>query len=415
VTGTAARGAITAATAPPPAAAAITPGPTGQPAPTGKAVATPPANPIGDFIDGVLLMIQRLFFNQVPTAAPVQAMTRPSGQMWGFVAGRDPEGEAITYSLAGNPQSGTVTLNANGLYSYTPGAQFTGTDAFTVRIDNPGFNLNLLNLFGPQHRDVTVTIKTSTGTAAGAVVDTFDGAEGSAPDPALWGYHLGPWRDHGLQTYTDSPDNVRLDGQGNLVIQARQAEGGYTSTRLVTQDRLEMQYGVVEARIKMPAGQGIWPAFWMLGTSYYPEFWERWPECGEIDIMEVVNTGTRYNVALHGPQGDTDYFGGAEVSGQFVGRQGPIAEVAPITDLSADFHDYWLMWREDHIAIGVDDTLLADFTPASLPPGGEWVFNAPMYGILQIAVGGSWPGPPDATTPWPATMLVDSFRYTPLP
>lgn len=409
--------ALAAPAAPRPAAAtSVTPGGTAA-VPTGKATTTAPANPIGDFITGVLVWAQRRFFNQNPTAAPEQAMIRPSGQVWGFVAATDPEGDRITYTLKQNPQFGTVSVTDTGVYTYTPGADFVGTDTFTVAIDDPEGGINLLDvfgLFGTHPRDITVSVGPASDPASG-VVDTFDGPANSAPDPALWGYHLGPWRDAGLQTYTDSPDNVRLDGQGNLVIQARNTPDGYTSTRLVTQDKLAMQYGVVQARIKMPAGQGIWPAFWMLGTSYRPEDPAGWPECGEIDIMEVVNTGTQYTVALHGPQGDTDYYGGAEVSGQFVGNQGPISAVAPISDLTAGYHDYWTMWREDHIVIGVDDTMLGDFTPASLPEGGEWVFNQPMYGILQIAVGGPWPGPPDETTPWPATMLVDSFSYTPLP
>lgn len=404
---------ITTPQTPTPATATAATPATGAAVPAGKSTTTAPVDPIGDFISGVLLWARKNLFNQSPTAAPVQAMVRPSGQVWGFIAAQDAEGDRITYTVAKAPMSGTVSITENGVYRYIPGAGFAGTDTFTVALDDPEGGINLLNLFANQPRNITVTVGPAADPSSG-VLDAFDGPANSAPDPALWGYHLGPWRDQGLQTYTDSPDNVRLDGQGNLVIQARNTPDGYTSTRLVTQDKLEMQYGVIEARIKMPAGQGIWPAFWMLGTSYYPEHWERWPECGEIDIMELVNTGTRYNVALHGPQGDTDYYGGAEVPGQFVGRQGPIAAVAPISDLTADYHDYWLMWREDQIVIGVDDTLLGEFTPASLPEGGEWVFNQPMYAILQIAVGGPWPGPPDETTPWPATMLVDSFRYTPL-
>jgi beta-glucanase (GH16 family) len=98
-----------------------------------------------------------------------------------------------------------------------------------------------------------------------------------------------------------------------------------------------------------------------------------------------------------------------KVSPQVVGTSGPIA------DLTDDYHDYWLDWRPNTIVVGVDDRTLATFTPASLPPGGEWVFNKPMYALLNIAVGGPWPGPPDATTPWPATMLVDWFKYEPAP
>jgi beta-glucanase (GH16 family) len=250
---------------------------------------------------------------------------------------------------------------------------------------------------------------TAAADTPGIVVDNFDGPVGSPPDPALWDLDLGPWRDDGLQTYTNSPDNVRLDGDGHLVIQARPSSDGYTSARVVTRGKLPMQFGRVSARIKFPSGQGIWPAFWLLGTDYHPDNFTAWPECGEIDIMELINNGRTYHSTLHGPQGDTDYFGGGAASGKVVGTSGPIE------DLTTDFHDYWLDWRPDYIAIGVDDRTLATFTPASLPPGGQWVFNRPMYALLNIAVGGPWPGPPDATTPWPATMLVDQFVYSPTP
>lgn len=238
----------------------------------------------------------------------------------------------------------------------------------------------------------------------GTVVDDFDGPAGAPPNPALWTYDLGPWRDDGLQTYTDDPDNVRLDGDGHLVIQARKTADGYTSARPVTRGKLAMLYGTVRARIKFPSGQGIWPAFWMLGTDY-PEV--GWPRSGEIDIMELVNNGSTYYATLHGPQGDTDYYGGVKVTDKVVGVKGSIA------DLTTDFHDYWLNWQPNSIVIGVDDQTLATFTPASLPPGAEWVFDKPMYALLNIAVGGTWAGPPDESTPWPATMLVDSFSYTP--
>lgn len=241
----------------------------------------------------------------------------------------------------------------------------------------------------------------------GIVVDNFDGPAGSPPDPALWDLDTGPWRDEGLQTYTDSPDNVRLDGEGHLVIQARPSANGYTSARVVGRGKLAMQYGRVSARIKFPSGQGIWPAFWTLGTDYHPDNPSAWPACGEIDIMELINNGRTFHSTLHGPQGTTDYFGGGAASGKVVGTRGPIE------DLTLDFHDYWLNWQPNSIVIGVDGQTLAAFTPESLPPGGEWVFNRPMYALFNVAVGGPWPGPPDASTPWPATMLVDQFTYTP--
>lgn len=241
----------------------------------------------------------------------------------------------------------------------------------------------------------------------GTVIDDFDGPAGAPPNPALWGYDLGPWRDDGLQTYTDAPDNVRLDGDGHLLIQARKTPEGYTSARPNTRGKLAMQYGTVSARIKMPEGRGTWPAFWMMGTGYDPDHPQTWPGCGEIDIMELVNDGKTYHVTLHGPQGGTDYYGGVKVTDKVVGTSGPI------DDLTTDFHTYWLQWNPDHISIGVDERTLGTFTPASLPPGAEWAFNRPMFVLLDVAVGGPWSGPPDSSTPWPVTMQVDWFRYEP--
>lgn len=242
--------------------------------------------------------------------------------------------------------------------------------------------------------------------AQGAVFDDFNGPAGTLPDSRLWSYDMGVYQDAGLQAYTNSPENVRLDGQGHLVIQARQTAGGYTSARPVTRGKLNIRYGRVSARIKFPAGQGIWPAFWMLGSNFHDV---GWPRCGEIDIMELINTGTTYHVTLHGPQGDTDYYGGADRGGQVVGTKGPIG------DAIDEFHVYWLDWQPGSITIGLDNQTLGGFSPASLPPGGQWVFDRPMFVLLNIAVGGPWPGPPDRTTPFPATMLVDWFDYTPNP
>lgn len=158
----------------------------------------------------------------------------------------------------------------------------------------------------------------------GSRFDDFLGPSGAPPDSTLWDYDIGPYQDDGLQTYTTSPDNVRLDGEGHMVIQARKTRTGYTSARVVTRGKLSMRYGRMTARIKFPTGLGIWPAFWMLGSNAYQV---GWPRCGEIDLMELVNKGTEYHVTLHGPEGDSDYFGGTKVSGQVVGTSGPIADL----------------------------------------------------------------------------------------
>ncbi|MCB0932669.1 MAG: family 16 glycosylhydrolase [Mycobacterium sp.] len=373
------------------------------------------ANSIGDFISGALLMLRRTFLNQAPSASATQALVRPSGKVFGYVSGSDPEGEKLTYTVKKAPQHGYVEIDDYGVYTYIPAADFTGTDSFTIVVDTPGFHINLLNVlnpFGGSKKVVKVAVNANAADPAGTVSDAFNGAAGSQPNPSLWTINTGQWIDSGVQTYTNSTENVRLDGQGNLVLEAHQAPDGYTSGEVITKGHLDMTYGTMTARIKFPAGQGMWPAFWMLGSTYSHDTWDAlgptgWPGAGEIDVMELINTGTTYHVALHGPQASdgADYYGG---SGEFVGSAGPTP------DLTTDYHDYWVIRAPDLIIIGVDDSRLGTFTPDSLPADGVWVFNQPMYAILNLAVGGTWPGPPDETTPWPSTMLVDSFKYTPL-
>ncbi|MEN4477249.1 glycoside hydrolase family 16 protein [Mycolicibacterium cosmeticum] len=232
----------------------------------------------------------------------------------------------------------------------------------------------------------------------GMVFDDFDDFEVTS---RYWNYEYGRPGivNHELQEYTDSRDNVRIDALGNLVIEARRTGGGYTSGRLSTRGKLDMMYGTITARIKAPSGQGIWPAFWLLGSDIDTV---GWPECGEIDIMELVSSGTTYHVSIHGPPAGSEYADSDAVSTQ-----------GPITDLTTDFHNYWVTRRPGRITIGVDQRTLGEFTPDSLPSYARWVFERPMYAVLNVAVGGDWPGPPDPTTPFPATMLVDWFSYTP--
>jgi beta-glucanase (GH16 family) len=234
--------------------------------------------------------------------------------------------------------------------------------------------------------------------ASSAVFDDFIGPAGSPPNPNLWDYDVGSrWGDNELQAYTNSTDNVYLDGQGHLVIAALQSGNNYTSGRLVTRGKLAMTYGTMSASIKLPAGQGIFPAFWLLGTNVNTV---GWPQCGEIDVAEIFGDATHYSITVIGPSTQ-------EPKGQ-VQFDGAIA------DLSQGFHTYWVTREQGRITAGIDSATLATFTPASMPPGGQWVFdNQPMYGLLNVAVGGDMVGPPDASTPFPAAMLVDWFRYTP--
>jgi beta-glucanase (GH16 family) len=226
-----------------------------------------------------------------------------------------------------------------------------------------------------------------------AVLDDFNGPAGSAPGPALWGYITGHGWDRGVQTYRSA--NAVLDGEGNLAIRAVEAGGGYESGRVQTKNRLSLGYGKITARIKMPSGQGLWPAFWLLGAGEGTA-----PQSAEVDVIELVSDTTTYYTTIHGP---------SDVSKPY-----QVQFTGPIGDLSTGYHEYWVLHVPDAITVGIDGTTLGTFTPQSLPPGARWVYNQPMYAIINLAVGGDWAGPPDASTRFPATMLVDWFRWEPM-
>jgi beta-glucanase (GH16 family) len=231
--------------------------------------------------------------------------------------------------------------------------------------------------------------------SAGVVVQDFDGPAGSPPDPGVWSAVSGSGWDIGIETY--DPAQALLDGQGHLAIRAVEQDGHYRSGRVQTKGKLDLGYGTFTARMKVPAGQGLWPAFWLVQADQADVTSRR---LAEIDIVELVSdTTTSYSTA-HGPKD-----GGGMYQVQLTG---------PTADLSTDFHDYWATHAPDRITFGIDDRTLGTVTPASLPPGGRWVFNRPMYAILTLAVGGSWAGPPDSATAFPATLLVDSFRWDPM-
>ncbi|MBK8794699.1 MAG: glycoside hydrolase family 16 protein [Holophaga sp.] len=234
--------------------------------------------------------------------------------------------------------------------------------------------------------------------------DEFTGANGSAPDSAKWGYDLGGggWGNNELETYTARTQNAQvLDG--NLVITAIQetytgSDGitrNYTSARLKTKGLFSQTYGRFEARIKIPAGQGLWPAFWMLGNDIDAN---PWPTCGEIDIMENIGRlpATIYGT-IHGP----GYSGGSGITANTGLATGKFADA---------FHVYAVEWEGTTIRFYMDDVLYATRTSADIPAGTVWVFDHPFFLILNVAVGGNWPGAPDGTATFPQKMLVDYVR-----
>ncbi|MFI9245369.1 ricin-type beta-trefoil lectin domain protein [Streptomyces sp. NPDC053086] len=244
--------------------------------------------------------------------------------------------------------------------------------------------------------------------AAAAVTtfsDTFDGAAGSAVNGSKWTLETGDnVNNHERQYYTSGTKNAALDGQGHLVITARKENPAgyqcwygscqYTSARLNTAGKFNAQYGHVEARMKIPRGQGMWPAFWMLGTPV------NWPDSGEIDVMENVGfEPSTVHGTIHGP----GYSGSGGIGAGYSLPNGQAFADA--------FHTFAVDWAPDSITWSVDGHVYQRRTPADLG-GKTWVFNKPFFLILNLAVGGYWPGDPDGSTQFPQQLVVDSVSVT---
>lgn len=254
------------------------------------------------------------------------------------------------------------------------------------------------------------TIVSAVAPTAGAVpagytltfADEFDGAANAAPNPAIWGYDVGGgWGNNEKQVYTDSRENSRLDGHGNLVVEARRSGDTVTSARMVTRGKGDFTFGYLEARIKLASGQGMHPAFWLLGSNIDTA---GWPGSGEIDVIESINDGRTFTSGVHGPTA-----AGTGSAGASVWKRSAGGDTRGV-DLSADFHTYGVLRTPGRIQTFLDGAPLFTVDRANLAPHETWVFDAPAYVLLNVAVGGDWPGPVDGTTQFPATMLVDWIR-----
>lgn len=227
--------------------------------------------------------------------------------------------------------------------------------------------------------------------------DEFD-VDG-APNDAIWNYNIGNgdngWGNNELQYYTDRPENVKVEN-GVLTITARRESfmgSNFTSARILTQGKFEKAYGRFEARIQLPWGQGLWPAFWLLGANCDEQ---PWPQCGEIDIME--NRGqepTLINGSVHGP----GYNGGQAITKAYELEN---------DRFDTDYHIFGIEWGVGYINYYVDDVLYNQITPDDVP--GEWVFDHPFFIIMNVAVGGDYVGSPTNATVFPQQMLVDYVR-----
>jgi beta-glucanase (GH16 family) len=234
--------------------------------------------------------------------------------------------------------------------------------------------------------------------------DEFNQPDGSNPDPTKWTFDIGGdgWGNHELEYYTGRPQNVRIE-HGHLVITARQEKytgvdgktRAYTSARLKTLGKFSVTYGRIEARIKIPRGQGVWPAFWMLGSNIDQV---GWPDSGEIDIMENIG---REPAVVHGTIHGPGYSGDKGIGAPFSLRHGRFAD---------RYHVFAVEWEPNVIRFYVDGKRYATRTPADLPRDTHWVYNQTFFLLLNFAVGGDWPGSPDRSTRFPQQMLVDYVR-----
>lgn len=232
--------------------------------------------------------------------------------------------------------------------------------------------------------------------------DEFNDASVASPDAAKWSFDIGTgsggWGNQELEYYTNRTKNVATDGKGNLAITAyKESYSGsaYTSGRIKTKGLFSQGYGKFEARIKTPYGQGIWPAFWLLGADIDTN---PWPNCGEIDIMELRGQAPSIiNGTIHGP----GYSGGNAITKTF-GLQD--------NRFDADYHIFSVEWGADKIEFFVDGYLYNRINKSDVLKKGNWVYDHPFYIIMNLAVGGNYVGLPNSSTVFPQTMSVDYVR-----
>lgn len=230
--------------------------------------------------------------------------------------------------------------------------------------------------------------------------DEFEGEAGELPDSENWTFDIGTgengWGNSELQYYTNQPENVSLNGNGNLVITARAESlsgSSFTSARIKTEGLFNQAYGRFEARLKTPFGRGIWPAFWMLGADFSEV---GWPQTGEIDIMEYRGQEpSRVHGSLHGP----GYSAGNAVTSSFSLNN---------SRFDTEYHLFAVEWFEDKIYYYIDDIRYQSIERSDIE--GEWVFNKPFFLILNVAVGGTFVGPPSDQTPFPQEMIIDYVK-----
>ncbi len=315
--------------------------------------------------------------------------------------------DAVVQTVVWNPSNSTVfhfNRTRPGLHSF----ELTEIDAtnttnrlFTNYTFSSGHNYRIKVYLGGGFELVETTPEAEYNPGPGWILVWNDEFNGPVLDTTSWVYDIGTgpngdgWGNNELEYYTDRTNNVRIQ-DGKLVITARQESFGgrsYTSGRIKTKDRQSWTYGKVVARIKMPYGKGLWPAFWMLGTNFNNA---NWPACGEMDIAEMVGGPAASNSTVYGCLFWTN---SGTVSYQRFTNIG-----AP---LSGGFHTYELEWNSAWVKVRIDQK---DYFFYDIGSPLYDLFRKPFFILLNVAVGGLWPGSPDGTTVWPQEMTVDWVR-----
>jgi beta-glucanase (GH16 family) len=315
---------------------------------------------------------------------------------------------ARSYQIQVSPDN----VNWTSIYSTTTGdglkdvINASGTGRYvrmygTARSSAYGYSLWEFSIYGTGGNPTSPPAKPADPTFPATRLvfsDEFNGPAGSKPDTTKWTYDPGVPQNGEVQYYTPNSENASMNGSGSLVIEARKQDyqgRQYTSHRMNTGNKFSVQYGRIEARVKVPKGNGLWPAFWLMGDDFLQG--RPWPYNGEIDIMEVLgrNTSEAYST-LHAPA-----YNGAGGYGQ---------KYATV-DLSQDYHVWAAEWDSKGIRFFLDGRQVFNAAKETVEnTRGPWIYDHKFYLILNLAVGGDFPGPIDASTPFPSQMLVDYVR-----
>ena len=306
--------------------------------------------------------------------------------------------QVVVFKAGEKTKKVSVVITADDIKEGTDEFQLQLTDAVNCNIFD-GIGLGVIN-----NDDTKIPVNdigyTSPESYPGKTLVWRDEFNAPELNVSNWGFDIGDgcpncgWGNNELQYYT-AGENLTFS-QGKMIIEGRreQIQGkNYTSTRLLSLGKREFKFGRVDIRAKLPKGQGIWPAFWMLGSNFKSV---GWPACGEIDIMEFLgHEEKRVHATIHYKLGNN--------------ARNSTSSLLNDTPLPDEYHVYSLDWQQDKIRMLIDDKLINEFNPVGIA-GADHPFNAPFFFIINMAIGGNWPGSPNATTYFPQWLYVDYIR-----